>query len=98
MSSTAFAASKRPDPASAAVEALRDAARALAVRRAMVVWAAVAGALAAISLVPIVLWVCQRGANGEGLQPFVPELVVLLLLAALLERPDERAVAAEALT
>ena len=42
----------------------------------------------AIWLVPIVLWVCPRAENGDGLQPFVPALVVLLLLALIVDRPD----------
>jgi alpha-1,2-mannosyltransferase len=40
-------------------------------------------------LVPIVLWVSPRDENGDGLQPFVPALVVTVLLAVvLLRRPS----------
>jgi hypothetical protein len=41
-------------------------------------------------LLPIVLWVSPRDENGEGLQPFVPMLVVIALLALLLVRPRGR--------
>jgi alpha-1,2-mannosyltransferase len=40
-------------------------------------------------LVPIVLWVSPRDENGDGLQPFVPALVVaLLLIVMLIRRPS----------
>jgi hypothetical protein len=40
-----------------------------------------------IWLLPIVLWVCPRDGHGDGLQPFLPAAVVLLLLSAVLARP-----------
>ena len=49
----------------------------------------------AIWLVPIVLWVCPRDGNGDGLQPLIPVAVTLVLTAALLSRPGERRLAAE---
>ncbi len=42
----------------------------------------------AIWLLPIVLWVCPRDGNGEGLQPFLPAAVVLVILAVLVVRPS----------
>jgi hypothetical protein len=45
---------------------------------------------APIWLLPIVLWVCPRDGNGDGLQPFLPLLVVLVLMLALLGRPALR--------
>jgi len=44
----------------------------------------------AIWLLPIVLWVCPRADNGEGLQPFLPAIVSSILLAVVLTRADER--------
>jgi alpha-1,2-mannosyltransferase len=38
-------------------------------------------------LLPIVLWVSPRYGNGEGLEPFVPLVVVLALLTVLVLRP-----------
>lgn len=38
-------------------------------------------------LLPIVLWVSPRDENGDGLQPFVPMVVVVVLIALLLVRP-----------
>ena len=38
-------------------------------------------------LLPIVLWVSPRDENGEGLHPFVPMVVVAVLIALLLVRP-----------
>lgn len=35
-------------------------------------------------LLPIVLWVCPRSENGEGLQPFVPAIVATTMLALIL--------------
>jgi alpha-1,2-mannosyltransferase len=42
---------------------------------------------APIWLLPIVLWVSPRAGNGEGLQPFVPALVVAVLFVALVVAP-----------
>lgn len=42
----------------------------------------------AIWLLPIVLWVCPRDGHGEGLQPFLPAVVVLVVLLALVARPS----------
>jgi alpha-1,2-mannosyltransferase len=50
-----------------------------------------------IWLVPIVLWVCPRAGNGDGVQPFLPALVALLLLAAILDRPVAHTSTEEAL-
>lgn len=45
----------------------------------------------ALWLLPIALWVCPRSENGDGLQPFVPALVVAVMLALLLvDRRDSR--------
>ena len=41
----------------------------------------------AVWLLPIVLWVCPRGGNGTGLQPFLPALVMLVLMLVVLLRP-----------
>jgi hypothetical protein len=41
-------------------------------------------------LLPIVLWVSPRDENGAGLEPFVPMMVVIALIALLLARPRER--------
>jgi hypothetical protein len=38
-------------------------------------------------LVPIVLWVCPRAANGDGVQPFIPAIVVAVMLVAILASP-----------
>ena len=48
----------------------------------------------AIWLLPIVLWVCPRDGNGDGLQPFIPGVVALVVLTAILAGPrgHERAV------
>ena len=35
-------------------------------------------------LLPIVLWMCPRAGNGDGIQPFVPALVVAALVAGML--------------
>jgi alpha-1,2-mannosyltransferase len=53
-----------------------------------------------IWLVPILLWVCPREGHGDGLQPFLPALVVAVLLVAILVQPrplpkEWRLVAAE---
>jgi Glycosyltransferase family 87 len=40
-----------------------------------------------IWLLPIVLWVCPRSGNGDGLQPFVPAAVLAMLLVALIVAP-----------
>jgi hypothetical protein len=45
-------------------------------------------------VLPIVLWVCPRDGNGDGLQPVVPMLVAVALIAVLLVRPRSVAVAA----
>ena len=42
---------------------------------------------APIWLLPIVLWVCPRAANGDGMQPFIPAIVVAVMLVALLASP-----------
>ena len=42
---------------------------------------------APIWLLPIVLWVCPRAANGDGMQPFIPAIVVAVMLVALLVSP-----------
>jgi hypothetical protein len=47
-------------------------------------------------LVPIVLWVSPRDENGHGLQPFVPAVVVALLLAVMLTRRPSSTSAATA--
>ena len=41
-------------------------------------------------LLPIVLWVAPRSENGDGLEPFLPALVALILLFVLVVRPRER--------
>lgn len=41
----------------------------------------------ALWLLPAVLWLSPREGNGDGLEPFLPALVVLLLVAVLLARP-----------
>ena len=41
----------------------------------------------AVWLVPIVLWVCPRDGNGDGLETYLPALVVITMLTALLVRP-----------
>jgi hypothetical protein len=38
-------------------------------------------------LLPIVLWVSPRDENGQGLDPFVPAVVVIGLIALLVLRP-----------
>jgi glycosyl transferase family 87 len=38
-------------------------------------------------LLPIVLWVCPRDGNGEGLETYLPALVVIGILGLLLMRP-----------
>ena len=40
-----------------------------------------------IWLLPIVLWLSPRSANGDGLEPFIPAIVTAILLMALLARP-----------
>ena len=50
----------------------------------------------AIWLLPVVLWLSPRLDNGHGLQPFLPALVVLLLVSLLLARPRVANVVAEA--
>ena len=42
---------------------------------------------APIWLVPIVLWVCPRAANGDGVQSLIPAIVVAVMLVALLATP-----------
>jgi alpha-1,2-mannosyltransferase len=46
---------------------------------------------APIWLLPIVLWVCPRDDNGDGLQPFMPAVVAAIVLATLVWRPWARA-------
>jgi alpha-1,2-mannosyltransferase len=43
----------------------------------------------AIWLLPIVLWVCPRADNGDGLQTLLPAVVSSVILAAVLMRVDE---------
>jgi alpha-1,2-mannosyltransferase len=45
----------------------------------------------ALWLLPIVLWVCPRAGNGDGLQPFLPALVAVVLVGALVERSSRAA-------
>ena len=40
----------------------------------------------AIWLLPIVLWMCPRSANGEGIETFMPLLVTAIVLTQLLRR------------
>jgi hypothetical protein len=42
---------------------------------------------APIWLLPIVLWVCPRAGNGDGVQPFIPAVVVAVLFVALVVSP-----------
>jgi len=49
-----------------------------------------------IWLLPIVLWVVPRSANGDGLEPFVPAIVTAIVLTVLLARPKARGGFAEA--
>ena len=44
----------------------------------------------AIWLLPIVLWVCPRATNGDGLEPLLPAIVALIVLAVVLARPGQR--------
>jgi Glycosyltransferase family 87 len=44
--------------------------------------------LSPLWLLPIVLWVCPRDGNGTGVQPLVPTLVVIAVIAALVVRPQ----------
>ena len=49
----------------------------------------------AVWLLPILLWVCPRGGHGDGLQPYIPALLVALLFVILVARPqDQRRVSA----
>ena len=49
----------------------------------------------AVWLLPILLWVCPRGWNGDGLQPYIPALLVALLFVILVAWPqDQRRVSA----
>jgi hypothetical protein len=50
----------------------------------------------AIWLLPIVLWVCPRDGHGEGIQPFLPAVVVVVILALLVARPSRRGEPVEA--
>jgi alpha-1,2-mannosyltransferase len=45
----------------------------------------------ALWLLPIVLWVCPRAGNGDGLQPFLPALVAIVLVGAVVERSSRAA-------
>ncbi len=47
-------------------------------------------------LLPIVLWVCPRSGNGDGLETFLPVAVTAIVLGLLLVRPrrDHEAVVA----
>jgi Glycosyltransferase family 87 len=40
----------------------------------------------AVWLLPIVLWVCPRDGNGDGLQPFIPLLVAACMLGVVMTR------------
>ena len=42
-------------------------------------------------LLPIVLWVCPRSGNGDGLETFLPAAVTAILLGLLLVRPRRAA-------
>ncbi len=42
----------------------------------------------ALWLLPIVLWMCPRSGNGDGVQPFVPAIVVSVFIVALVLWPD----------
>jgi alpha-1,2-mannosyltransferase len=44
----------------------------------------------AVWLLPIALWACPRGGNGDELQVLVPGVVTFLILAVVLARPEER--------
>jgi len=43
----------------------------------------------AIWLLPVVLWLCPRDGNGHGLEPLLPLIVTVVLLAVVLARPDQ---------
>lgn len=45
----------------------------------------------AIWLLPIVLWMSPRVGNGDGLEPFLPAFVALVILVVLLARPRDEA-------
>lgn len=47
-------------------------------------------------LFPLVLWVCPRTGNGDGLEALVPMAVVAALVASMLVRPRAAGVAVEA--
>jgi len=49
----------------------------------------------ALWLLPAVLWLSPRVGNGDGLEPFLPALVVVLLVSLLLARPRVGNVVAE---
>jgi alpha-1,2-mannosyltransferase len=51
----------------------------------------------AVWLLPMVLWVSPRTGHGDGLDPFVPALVIVLLLSVMLSQPRARGSRAEAL-
>jgi hypothetical protein len=42
----------------------------------------------ALWLLPIVLWMCPRSGNGDGVQPFVPAILVAVLVVAVVLLPD----------
>jgi hypothetical protein len=44
----------------------------------------------AVWLLPIALWVCPRGGNGDELQVLVPAVVTVLILGVVLARPEDR--------
>jgi Glycosyltransferase family 87 len=46
---------------------------------------------APIWLLPIVLWVCPRAGNGDGVQPFIPAIVVAIVVATLVWGTPARA-------
>lgn len=50
----------------------------------------------AVWLLPALLWLSPRSGNGDGLEPFLPALVVVALLCFLLARPPASRVVAEA--
>jgi hypothetical protein len=44
----------------------------------------------AVWLLPIVLWVCPRSENGDGLQTFLPAIVSAVLVGVILARERPR--------
>lgn len=50
----------------------------------------------AIWLLPALLWISPRDGHGEGLEPFLPALVAVVLLVVMLARPRAGSTGAEA--